>query len=289
MIRSMTAYARTDMETDIGTITWEVRSVNNRYLDQSLRLPEELRTLDPLVRERVSARLRRGKVDCTAKLQVAQDGSAQSLTLNEALLKQLAAACDTVAEHISTAAPVAPTDLLRWPGVIEVRGLDMERASAVAMQVLERALDELVATREREGEKLGQLVSERCAQVRTLIEQVSAVLPDIIAANRERLRARLDEVAADMDPARLEQEMVLFAGKADVAEELDRLRAHIEEVERVLARDEPAGRRLDFLMQELNREANTLGSKSVDTQTTRASVDLKVLIEQMREQVQNIE
>lgn len=289
MIRSMTAYARTSMETDVGTITWELRSVNNRYLDQSLRLPDELRNLDPHVRERVSARLRRGKVDCTAKLQVAAAHADDTLTLNEALLKQLAEACDTVANHMRAPAPVSPTELLRWPGVIESRGLDIERATAMALQALDGALDELIATREREGDKLKHMILERCAQIRTLITEVSQLLPEIIDAARERIRGRLEEVVAELDPTRLEQEMVLFTGKADVAEEVDRLVAHIEEVERVLSRDEPAGRRLDFLMQELNREANTLGSKSVDTQTTRASVDLKVLIEQMREQVQNIE
>lgn len=277
------------MDSDVGTITWELRSVNNRYLDQSLRLPDELRSLDPHVRERVSARLRRGKVDCMAKLQVAAAHSDDTLTLNEVLLKQLAEACDTVAKHMRTAAPAATTELLRWPGVIESRGLDIERATAMALQALDGALDELIATREREGVKLRQMILDRCTQIRSLITQVSQLLPEIIEAARERIRGRLEEVVAELDPARLEQEMVLFTGKADVAEELDRLVAHIEEVERVLSRDDPAGRRLDFLMQELNREANTLGSKSVDTQTTRASVDLKVLIEQMREQVQNIE
>jgi len=289
MIRSMTAYARTSMETDVGTITWELRSVNNRYLDQSLRLPDELRNLDPQVRERVSARLRRGKVDCTAKFQGAAAQVTDTVTLNEALLQQLAIACEAVTQHMSTPAPVSPTELLRWPGVIESRGLDIEQATAMALQALDGALDEMVATREREGEKLKQMILERCAQLRALTEEVSQLLPTIIDTARERIRTRLEEVLAELDASRLEQEMVLFTGKADVAEELDRLVAHIEEVERVLSRDEPAGRRLDFLMQELNREANTLGSKSVDTQTTRASVELKVLIEQMREQVQNIE
>lgn len=288
MIRSMTAYARTNDEASFGTITWELRTVNNRYLDQSLRLPEELRALDPPIRERVSGRLKRGKLDCTLKVQYAQAGQ-DGLPVNMELATQVVAATSRLAGLLPNASHVNPLDLLRWPGVIETKAVDLEDASKVVLASLEHALDELVATREREGERLATLIHQRCEQIDAIVKDVKERLPQVIDNTRSRIRARLDEVSGELDPARVEQEMVIFAQKVDVAEELDRLGAHVEEVLEVLKRREPTGRRLDFLMQELNREANTLGSKSVDTTITRGSVDLKVLIEQMREQVQNIE
>ena len=288
MIRSMTAYARINDDALFGTITWELRTVNNRYLDQALRLPEEMRALDPAIRERVSRRLKRGKLDCSLKIQYAQTGT-DGLPLNLELATQIAEASQQLSALLPNATGVNPLELLRWPGVIETKAIDPDAANAAVLASLDSAMQELVATREREGERLEALIRERCEQIEQIVGEVRVQLPQVIEDTRTRIHKRLAEVSEDLDPARLEQEMVIFAQKVDVAEELDRLDAHIQEVKSVLKRREPTGRRLDFLMQELNREANTLGSKSVDTTITRASVDLKVLIEQMREQVQNIE
>jgi uncharacterized protein (TIGR00255 family) len=288
MIRSMTAYARIASETPLGVATWELRTVNNRYLDQALRLPEEFRALDPGIRERVSARLGRGKLDCSLKLQTTQ-ASATAVTLNLDLAAQVAQACAQISTLMPSSATLSPMEILRWPGVVEAPPVDVEGASVALFAGLEAALTELVATREREGARLGALISQRCDGIERIVAEVAQILPAIIDNTRTRIRTKLTEVSAELDSNRVEQEMVLFAQKVDVAEELDRLTAHVQEVREVLLRDEPTGRRLDFLMQELNREANTLGSKSVDTTITRASVDLKVLIEQMREQVQNVE
>lgn len=288
MIRSMTAYARIASETPLGVATWELRTVNNRYLDQALRLPEEFRALDPGIRERVSARLGRGKLDCSLKLQTTQT-SATAVTLNLDLAAQVAQACAQISTLMPSSATLSPMEILRWPGVVEAPPVDVEGASVALFAGLEAALTELVATREREGARLGALISQRCDGIERIVAEVAQILPAIIDNTRTRIRTKLTEVSAELDSNRVEQEMVLFAQKVDVAEELDRLTAHVQEVREVLLRDEPTGRRLDFLMQELNREANTLGSKSVDTTITRASVDLKVLIEQMREQVQNVE
>ena len=288
MIRSMTAYARTNDDAPFGTITWELRTVNNRYLDQALRLPEEMRALDPAIRERVSGRLKRGKLDCSLKIQYAQTGS-DGLPLNLELASQVASAGRQLADLLPDASSINPLELLRWPGVIETKAVDPDAANAAVLTSLESALDELVATREREGQRLETLISDRCDQIESIVSEVRVQLPQVIEDTRTRIRTRLEEVSEDLDPQRLEQEMVIFAQKVDVAEEVDRLDAHIQEVRAVLKRREPTGRRLDFLMQELNREANTLGSKSTDAGTTSASVDLKVLIEQIREQIQNVE
>ncbi|MEM7404930.1 MAG: YicC/YloC family endoribonuclease [Pseudomonadota bacterium] len=288
MIRSMTAYARTASDTPLGTVTWELRTVNNRYLDQSLRLPEDVRALDSAIRERVSGRLKRGKLDCTLKLQSGTQVDAP-LNVNLALAEQVAAACAAIGKVFPETDPPGQLEVLRWPGVIEAPPVDLDAAAPAVLASLDQALDELVSTREREGARLDAMLQSRLETMSGIVDSVQAGLPGIVEAAREKLKARLAEVSGELDPQRVEQEIVFFAQKIDVAEELDRLRAHIDEVRAVLGRDEPVGRRLDFLMQELNREANTLGSKSVDTVTTRASVDLKVLIEQMREQVQNIE
>lgn len=288
MIHSMTAYARTTVETSLGVSTWELRTVNNRYLEQSLRLPEELRGLDPAIRERMAGRLSRGKVDCNLKLQSAR-AAADAMTVNVALATQIAGACERIQQLLPVSAPVSAMEVLRWPGVIEAQTIDVETANKVVLQSLDAALEELVATREREGARLEVLISARCEEIERIVNEVSARLPGIVERTRTRIQTKLAEVSAELDPNRVEQEMVIFAQKVDVAEELERLGVHIQEVRDVLKRKEPVGRRLDFLMQELNREANTLGSKSVDAETTRAAVDLKVLIEQMREQVQNVE
>ncbi len=288
MIASMTAFARAETTGEWGAAVWELRTVNFRYLDISVRLPEDLRALDPGVRESVGARLARGKVDCTLRYHRAGT-AAQSLRINTALVNQLVHASNEVESLIGEHKPLQPIDVLRWPGVIEPAPLDVDSASGAVMAALDSALGDIVETRRREGEKILGMLEQRYIEVEQVTRRVREWLPEVQRGARDRLAARLGEIKENLDTDRLEQEMVIFASKTDVAEELDRLDAHCQELRHVLASDKPAGRRLDFLMQEMNREANTLGSKSADNATTRASVDLKVLIEQMREQIQNVE
>jgi uncharacterized protein (TIGR00255 family) len=287
MILSMTAFARAASDTPGGGLTWELRSVNHRYLEVSLRLPEELRAIEGGVRDAVARRLERGKVDATLRFQPKQSGAAPSL--DRAAVGQLLSAADEVAALKRELAPLSAGEVLQWPGVLRLPSLDAESLGAAALEVLGSALDELLATRRREGERLSVLFEERLRAVKDLLARLTTLLPEIARDYRGRLEARLGEIRAQLDPTRLEQEMVLFATRADVSEEVDRLRAHVAEVERVIGRGGQVGRRLDFLMQELNREANTLASKSVDLRQTNIAVELKVLIEQIREQVQNIE
>jgi uncharacterized protein (TIGR00255 family) len=287
MTRSMTAFARQGADTPAGALVWELRSVNHRYLDVSLRLPEELRAIETAVRERIASRLERGKVEANLKLQAAEQ--APALRLDTEAVRVLLASAGEVTALASGLAPLSVADVLRWPGVLRAPTADFESAAQAALAALNAALDEFVATREREGARLRHLLEERLAAMRVIVGNVSGILPDVMRDYRARIEARLGEVRAQLDPARLEQEMVLYANRADVTEEMDRLQTHIGEVERVLAGGGQVGRRLDFLMQELNRETNTLASKSVDIRLTNAAVELKVLIEQMREQVQNIE
>ena len=294
MVHSMTAFAREEISAEWGAAAWELRSVNHRYLDVSLRLPEELRSLDAGVRERIAAKVHRGKVDCSLRVQPAAGGGA-GFSLDLDLAKRLLDAkrkVEAAGRRVPGGLPLrSPTalDVLRWPGVAEPQGIDRESVGGAALRLLDRALDTLVAARAREGAKLGDMVAGRCEEVGRIAARVRAALPDVQERYRARLVARLDEVRVDIDPNRLAQELVMFASRTDVAEELDRLDTHVTEVRGALGSGSPIGRRLDFLMQELQREANTLGSKSADPDTSRASVDLKVLIEQMREQVQNIE
>ena len=288
MIRSMTAFARQQGHGEYGELTWEVRSVNHRYLETTVRLPEELRAIEPVVRERVTSRLGRGKVECNLRLKTAA-GSGAEMRINERLVDQLLAAADKMAHRLHSSHHPSIMDLLRWPGVMEVAEQDFTPVQEAAMVLLEQTLDTLVESRRREGARLAELIAQRVRGMREQVEIACTRMPVVIDAVRERLRARLAEVAENLDQERLEQEMALLAQRLDVDEEMDRLRTHLDEVSRVLEQDEPVGRRLDFLMQELNREANTLGSKSADSDTTAVSVEMKVLIEQMREQVQNIE
>jgi len=288
MSKSMTAFAREVATSDAGELTWELRSVNHRFLEPGLRLPEELRALDPKVRERLSARLRRGKVDCTLRFQP-NPAAAGTLSIDHGLLEQLLQAADEIATRIGEPATPHVFELLQWPGLLRQPGGDLEAVADAALALLDRALDTLIATREREGERLRALLLERCDKLVERVEAVRVRMPEVLAGIRERLRDRLAEVQAELDPARLEQELALLAQRLDVDEEMDRLQVHVAEVREALDDSGPIGRRLDFLMQELNREANTLSSKSADAQVTLAAVDMKVLIEQMREQVQNLE
>ncbi|MDH5191857.1 MAG: YicC family protein [Gammaproteobacteria bacterium] len=288
MIRSMTAFGRQSRQWPWGTLVWEVKSVNHRYLEISTRMPDDFRALEMRIRTLLGKLLGRGKVDCALRFQKNEVLDAE-ITINAELAKQIAAASREVDSYLYSAAPVNSMDVLRWPGVLHTPEMNMEELHNGAMELLEETIDELVDTRLREGEKLKQIIEQRLSAMRDVVLQVKDRVPEVLVQMREKLEARLEEIKTEVDPARVEQELVMLTQRLDVDEEMDRLETHIEEVSRVIESDEPIGRRLDFLMQELNREANTLGSKSQDTEMTKASVELKVLIEQMREQVQNIE
>jgi uncharacterized protein (TIGR00255 family) len=288
MISSMTAFAREEYRGDLGLMSWEIRSVNHRYLEAFLRLPEELRVLETNVRERLNARLSRGKLDVSLKFKPGRNAEA-GLQVNVRMVEQLMDAEREMAEMMHVDSYVRPLDLLRWPGVLEEQEQDYNPVKQQAMALLETAIDSLIDNRLREGERLAEIVRQRCAAMQGQVERVRGLMPEVLDNVRSRIRDRLMEVMEELDESRLEQEMALLAQRLDVDEEMDRLETHLTEVERVLSSDEPVGRRLDFLMQELNREANTLSSKSNDVEVTRAGVEMKVLIEQMREQIQNIE
>lgn len=288
MIKSMTAFARETRVGDVGELAWELRSVNHRFLEPHIRLPEELRALETAVRDRLGARLQRGKVDCGLRY-VPALGAVGRLRVNRPYVEQLLAAGSEVAALIGSSTEPSAFELLRWPGVIQEQERDLDQVAAAALELLDRAIDTLLATREREGARLSALLTERCDRLQESVVRVRARMPQVIDGVRRRLAERLAEIRGELDATRLEQEMALLASRLDVDEEMDRLTAHVAEVRDVLRRNEPVGRRLDFLMQELNREANTLGSKSNDVEVTREAVEMKVLIEQMREQIQNLE
>lgn len=287
MIASMTGFARREVAGSWGSLTCELRSVNHRYLEPGFRLPEELRPLESDLRQLLAKSLKRGKVDCTIHLRGAQ-AAERELRVDAGALARVAAALKQVTDSVPGAA-VDAVEVLRWPGVIEAANADSEALLAAGRALFQQTLDDLGAMRAREGKRLGELIEQRCANLLGLVAQVRTRLPEIQARVRTRLNERVAELAAAVDRDRIEQEVVLQLQRIDVAEELDRLGGHIEETRRVMGANEAAGRRLDFLMQELNREANTLASKSQDLDTTRITVDMKVMIEQMREQVQNIE
>ena len=288
MMCSMTAFARQEADTDFGSLTWEIRSLNHRYLELGVRLPEELRSMESAVRERVNARLGRGKVECSCRFRAAAAGAAP-VAVDLDNLARVLAACDEVSGRLPQAVSLNPLDLLRWPGVLREELVDTGPLMQAALVLLDKTLDELLSSRRREGEQIKSILLQRCDDMSKLVEQARTCLPEIRAGLREKLEMRLADIDVVADPGRFEQELVMQLQKIDVDEEMDRLESHIGEVRRVLSRKEPVGRRLDFMMQELNREANTLGSKSVVTETSNISVELKVLIEQMREQVQNLE
>lgn len=288
MARSMTAFARQELTKDWGTLTLELRSVNHRYLDISLRMPEDFRNLESKIRENISARLARGKVDVGLRFSRTETGAGE-IIIDKDLIEQISKASREIDHILYNPGAVSSLDILRWPGVIKTPELDSDELSSALLELLEVTLNDMLEGREREGEKLANLISQRCQSISEVIVNVKKRLPEIMQLWREKLITRMQDASVDVDENRLEQELVIIAQKTDVDEELDRLTTHVTEVERVLKDKNPIGRRLDFLMQELNREANTLGSKSIDTETTKASVDLKVFIEQMREQIQNIE
>jgi len=288
MIKSMTAFGREQITSEWGTATWEIRSVNFRYLDISTRLPEDLRPLEQHVREKISTALTRGKIDATLKFQPTSSGK-QDFRLNLNLVDQIASAISILDERTGSDTTLNSLDLLRWPGVLSNAEFDLNSVTKEILILLDKTVKSLISMRAREGEKIREFVSMRCNEARAITQVTRRQMPTIVETFKERLKDRLAETLDQINFDRLEQEIVILANKMDVSEELDRLIAHCDEVKSLLKHEKPVGRRLDFLMQELNREANTLGAKSADMVMTRSSVDLKVLIEQMREQIQNIE
>ena len=288
MLNSMTGFARQAAEGPLGTLTWELRTVNHRYLDVQFRLPEELRPNETDLRQQVTACLKRGKIECSLHFRRAISDSAE-LKINQELVQQLKKKLDELSDILHESRAVDPVDVLRWPGVVSETEIDTEPLYEEASRLLGETLAALGKMRASEGERIAEMLESRCADIMTISKSVRARMPDVLAAVRVRQQERIDKLDIEADPARLETELALIAQRLDVDEELDRLDSHISEIGKVMANDEPIGRRLDFLMQELNREANTLGSKSADTETTKAAVELKVLIEQMREQIQNVE
>jgi uncharacterized protein (TIGR00255 family) len=288
MTASMTAFSRQQKEQEWGSLTWEIRSVNHRYLETSVRLPESLRALENGVREAVRKRLTRGKVECALRFQ-SEAKISSDLHLNTTLIKQLVQANVEIEQITGTSSNLSNMEVLRWPGVIEEQDFDKTSIEKQALSLFGAALDDLVATRQREGSELQGFIKKRIDSVREIVVNVRNKMPEILTKQKQNILDRLAELQAELEPTRLEQEVSLLAQKADVEEELDRLDSHLNEVERVLSANGQKGRRLDFLMQELNREANTLSSKSIVVETTLSAVELKVLIEQMREQIQNVE
>lgn len=287
MIRSMTAYARREIKGEWGSAAWELRSVNQRYLETYIRLPEQFRSLEPVIRERIRGRLTRGKVECNLRFEL--DPSAQnSMILNEKLAKQLVEAANWVKMQ-SDEGEIDPIDVLRWPGVMSAEEQDLDVISEELMRLLENTLDDFITARESEGSALKVMIEQRLEGVNTEVAKVRTQMPNILQWQRERLVSKLEEAQVQLESTRLEQELVLMAQRIDVAEELDRLEAHVKETFNILKKKEAVGRRLDFMMQEFNREANTLASKSINAEVTASAIELKVLIEQMREQIQNIE
>jgi len=289
MIRSMTGFARVEKQYEFGRLSWELRSVNHRFLEVSLRLPEEFRAQEPALRERLGHHVARGKIDGSLRFQPAAGTGGGRTDLNRELVTRL---LDLHAEVGKLAGSDQPADLasvLRWPGVVQEQLPDPEPLHQAALELLEEAVGELAAARQREGQALAAALEERLDGVARWALDIREWLPEIREGLRQRMLDRVTDLPQPLDPGRLEQEVAIQAQKMDVDEELDRLAAHVEETRRTLSRDEPVGRRLDFLMQEFNRESNTLSSKSVDVRTSQAAVELKVLIEQMREQVQNVE
>jgi len=288
MIHSMTAFARQEIQANWGVGVWEIRSVNHRYLEISVRLPEVLNSLEPLIREKIKSQLQRGKVEINLRYKPLGMNT-QQIILNEPLINQLIQASNAIIKLTKETAPINPIDILRWPGTLSTPEENLQQIQADLLTSFASALNDLIAARAREGKAIQQLLFEALAAMQIEINKVRQQLPVILNLQREKLIHQFHEAELKLDTSRFEQEIVFFAQKIDIKEEIDRLETHIKEVQRILHQPGGNGRRLDFLMQELNREANTMGSKSVTSETTLAAVELKVLIEQMREQVQNIE
>ncbi|WP_110457585.1 YicC/YloC family endoribonuclease [Shewanella algidipiscicola] len=287
MIQSMTAYARIEHKAQWGTASWEIRSVNQRYLETYLRLPEQLRSLEPVLRDRLRKRLNRGKIEVNLRYDLGENKDSD-LQLNQALAAQIIQAANWVKQEAGQG-DINVVDVLRWPGVMSGSEQDMDAISKELLVAFDDAVAQFIEARGREGDAINTMLQTRLDQI---VEQVAIVhehMPNVMQWQRDKITNRLSEIQGELDPARIEQEMVLLAQKMDVAEEMDRLDAHVAETRRILNKGGAQGRRLDFMMQEFNRESNTLASKSISSEVTAAAVELKVLIEQMREQIQNIE
>lgn len=287
MPASMTGFARITVQNQQGVLSWEIRSINHRYLEPTIRLPDVFRELEPALRQKLREGLSRGKIDCQLTFQPVEH--LNDIDINLEMARQYLEACETVSQLMTDPAPISPLDVLKWPGVLRQAEADTEALHDAALSGFDEALEELRQHRRREGDSLADHIRQRLNAISAITTQVREVMPQLLEAQRNRLLTRLEELNVQLPPERLEQEVVLLTQKSDVDEEVDRLDTHVSEIFSVLKRNEPVGRRLDFLMQELNREANTLGSKSHSSQTTQLSVELKVLIEQMREQIQNLE
>lgn len=289
MIQSMTAFASVESNQEFGRLVWELRTVNHRYQESHLRLPEEFRPMEPAFREQISTVVHRGKLDGNLRFKPSSKFAGTNLKLNLDLARSLLAMHGQLAELSTEPSKTNTMNLLSWPGVVEEQAGDVQPLRDAAVELLQHAMVDLSAMRGREGEKLQKVISERLDGIENIINEIITWLPDIRAKIREKLLGRIDQLKQPLDEGRMEQEVAFLAQKLDVDEELDRLQMHVGETRRVLTLAEPVGRRLDFIMQEFNREANTLSSKSADNRTSKAAVELKVLIEQMREQVQNVE
>ena len=287
MIRSMTAYARRETKGEWGSAAWELRSVNQRYLETYIRLPEQFRSLEPVIRERLRNRLPRGKIECNLRFD-ADPGAQSALILNQPLAKQLLEAAQWVKQQNANG-EIDPVDILRWPGVMSAQEQDLDAINVELLAALELAIDDFITARESEGAALKTMIEQRLEGVSAEVQKVRAWMPEVLKWQRERLVTRLEEAEIQLDNNRVEQELLMMAQRIDVAEELDRLEAHVKEAYNILKKKEAVGRRLDFMMQEFNRESNTLASKSINADITASAIELKVLIEQMREQIQNIE
>lgn len=289
MIYSMTAFARSQSQGSWGGFVCELRSINHRFLEMAIHMPDVLRVLEMPIRERIKQHLKRGKIECLIRYQPNLASREQPFTINTDLAQALCQASEKIASFFKNPGPAYPTDILRLPGVLETKEVDLSQLQNEVFQLLEKTMTDLVAARLREGEELKQLFFERLDSIREELAKVRGHLPQVIKDQKDRLRKRFNDAQLELDSMRLEQEMVIFAQRIDVAEEVERAETHVAEIRRILKQGGMAGRRLDFLLQELNREANTLGSKSTDSIITHAAVEMKVLIEQIREQVQNIE
>ncbi|CAG18636.1 YicC/YloC family endoribonuclease [Photobacterium profundum] len=287
MIHSMTAYARREIKGDWGTAVWEIRSVNQRYLETYLRMPEQFRSLEPVLRERFRKRLARGKVECNLRFEANQAASSE-LTINEELAKQVIKAAKWVKDTAGEG-NIGPFQVLNWPGVMEAPEQDLDAINKDLLVGFDEAIADFIAARASEGENMKELIVQRLDAITAEATNVRAQMPDIIKWQRERLTSRFEDAKVELDAGRIEQELIMMAQKSDVAEELDRLDSHVKETQKIMKKGGACGRRLDFMMQEFNRESNTLASKSITTEITASAVELKVLIEQMREQIQNIE
>ena len=288
MIYSMTAYARKEVKSDWGSAVWEIRSVNQRYLETYFRMPEQFRALEPILRERFRKRLARGKVECHLRFE-ANPAAQGELTINETLANQVIKAANQVMHMTGELSRVNPFQVMQWPGVMETPEQDMDVVNKDLLAAFDEALGEFIEARGREGENMKALIEQRLEAITDEVVKVRSRMPEILEWQRERLLTKFEEAKIELENGRVEQELVLLAQKSDVAEELDRLDSHVKEATNILKKGGACGRRLDFMMQEFNRESNTLASKSISTNVTASGVELKVLIEQMREQIQNIE